>query len=462
MTTTSHQPGVESTGATIEHIDPATLLIEANVRSDVDLDADFVASVREHGVLTPVLVHRTEEGLRVRAGQRRTLAAVEAGLTAIPAYVVSGDDDEARRLIEQWTENHHRRALRAADDVAVFEQLALLGMTPGQIARRTRAKKGHVEAALQVARSERATAVTAKYDLTLDQAAILAEFDDDAEAVKALAVAAVKEPEQFAHVTQRLRDKRAEAQAVADLTAALTEAGTRVIERPPFDDKTTERLLDLATVVGDERVPLTPELHAECPGRAAWIYTTWKGAEPIHACIDPRGYGHVARHTYSSIGSERQSGPMTEEQKAERRALIANNKAWRSAETVRRDWLATFAARRTAPKEAAVFLAARLVANVTSLDKAYTQGRHRLARVLLGLPEHLGYSAPDPLVDMVATATPARAQHIALVLMLAAIEEGTGPHTWRNVCQQDRAYFTALAGWGYALSEVEALVTAPE
>ena len=109
-----------------------------------------------------------------------------------------------------------------------------------------------------------------------------------------------------------------------------------------------------------------------------------------------------------------------------------------------------------------MFLAGRLVASVASLDKAHTQGRHRLARVLLGLPEHVGYSAPDPLVEMVTTATPARAQHLALVLVLAAIEEGTGTHTWRNVGAQDRAYFTALAGWGYALSEVEARVTACE
>lgn len=460
MTTTTQQPAVESAAATIEHVDPRTLLIEANVRSDVDLNPDFVASIRENGVLMPLLVHRTEEGLRVRAGQRRTLAAVEVGLATVPAYVVQGDDDEARRLIEQWTENHHRRDLRASDDVAVFEQLALLGMKPTQIARKTRAKKEHVETALQVAGSARAKAVTAKYDLTLDQAAVIAEFGDDDEAVKALTVAAVKDPEQFPHVAQRLRDARAEAQAVADLAASLVEAGTSVIERPGSGDATTE-LDHLAVMDGEDRTPLSPETHAGCPGRAAWILKSWRGPQAIHVCTDPQGNGHVARWVYATQ-DERAKGPMSEEQKAERRALIANNKAWRSAEVVRREWLATFAARKTAPKDAAMFLAGRLVANVGSLDKAHTQSRHGLARVLLGLPEHVGYGQPDPLAEMVAKATAARAAHLALVLMLAAIEDATSTDTWRSSSEQDRAYFAALEGWGYALSEVEALVTASE
>jgi len=461
MTVTESQTtATEATTTTgqIVQVDPRTLVLEVNVRADAALTPEFVGSIKTHGVLTPILVQRTADALHVRAGQRRTLASIEAGLTAIPAYVVDGDTDEARRIIEQMAENDHRAALADRDRVAAFQQLSLLGLSAAQIAKRTHTKKDQVTTALTVAGSEVAAAVTAKYDLTLDQAAVVAEFDGDAEAVKALTVAAVDEPEQFAHVAQRLRDDREEAQAVADLTATLIEAGTPVIERPSYDDKAIKRLVELATLDGDERTPLTPQAHAECPGRAAWIDNGWQGVQAIHVCTDPKGNGHVDRYAYTGH-AERQSGPMTEEQKAERRALIANNKAWKSAETVRREWLAGFAARKTAPKDAAGFLAARLVAGTYALDKASTQTRHRLARTLLGLPEHVGYGAPDPLADLVQTATPARAQHIALVLVLAAIEDSTGTHTWRNVSEQDRAYFTALAGWGYGLSEVEALAT---
>jgi ParB family chromosome partitioning protein len=103
---------------------------------------------------------------------------------------------------------------------------------------------------------------------------VVAEFNGAADAVNALTVAAVDEPEQFAHVAQRVRDDRDEAQAVADLTATLVEAGNPVIEHPSSDDKRVKQVRDLATLDGDERSPLTEETHAECPGRAAWIRTS--------------------------------------------------------------------------------------------------------------------------------------------------------------------------------------------
>lgn len=443
----------------VVHVDPRTLVLEVNVRADAALTSEFVGSIKTHGVLTPVLVQRAGQALHVRAGQRRTLASIEAGLDTIPAYVVDGDTDEARRIIEQMAENDHRASLADRDRVAAFQQLSLLGLSAAQIAKRTHTRKDHVTTALTVAGSQVAAAVTAKYDLTLDQAAVIAEFDGDDEAVKALTVTAVEDPARFEHVAQRLRDERTEAQAIADLTAALIEAGTPVIDRPTPQDKTTKRLTELATLDGDERTALTPETHEQCPGRAAWVTTSWDGPRAVHVCTDPAGHGHVDRYTYAGH-TQRQAGPMSEEQKAERRTLIANNKAWKSAAVVRRQWLTTFAARKTAPKDAPAFLAARLVAGVGALDKAHTQGRHRLARVLLGLPEHTGYGAPDPLADLVAAASPAHAQHLALVVMLAAIEDATGTHTWRDPSGQDRAYFTALSGWGYALSDVEALVTA--
>ena len=59
--------------ATLVHVDPCTLIVEVNVRTEAHLTPEFVASIKTHGVLTPVLVQRHDGGLRVRAGQRRTL-----------------------------------------------------------------------------------------------------------------------------------------------------------------------------------------------------------------------------------------------------------------------------------------------------------------------------------------------------------------------------------------------------
>lgn len=133
-----------------------------NVRSEAGLTPEFVASVREHGVMVPVLVQRTEGGqLLVRAGQRRTLAAIEAGLESIPARIVDGDGDGACRIIEQVVENDQRAALRESDRAAGFQQLALLGVPAATIAMKTGHAKDTVNTALKVGKSKIAAAAQA-------------------------------------------------------------------------------------------------------------------------------------------------------------------------------------------------------------------------------------------------------------------------------------------------------------
>ncbi|MFS0700264.1 ParB/RepB/Spo0J family partition protein [Cellulomonas sp. 179-A 4D5 NHS] len=450
MTTTD----TTTTAGQIVEVDPRTLILEVNVRRDADLDAEFLASIRDLGVLTPVLVQRREDGLHVRAGQRRTLAAVETGRATIPAHVVDADTDETHRIVEQLAENDHRRALRDGDHLAAFEQLALLGLTAEQIAKRTGTKKDRVTSALTVAASPVAAAATAQYDLTLDQAAVIAEFADDADAVERLTTMAAEDPRAFVHCAQKMRDDRTRAQAVAVLTADLTERGLRVISEPYYDDRKIKALAVLAAADDTGRTPLTDEAHATCPGHVVWINHGYRGVQAVPGCEGWRAHGHVDRH---STATGARGGRMTEEEKAERRVLIANNKAWPSAQTVRRDWLTTFATRKTAPKDAPAFIAAAL-ARRTSPDTDDL----RLARTLLGIPERANWSDPDPLAEAIAKASPARAQHIALVLILATIEQRTGIHTWRRPSPESRAYFTALDAWGYGLSDVEHLVLAEQ
>jgi hypothetical protein len=68
-----------NTTPTLEMLDPATLTVDINVRKDAALTPDFIASIKEHGVMEPVIAHRKDNGgVHVLMGQRRTRAAVEA------------------------------------------------------------------------------------------------------------------------------------------------------------------------------------------------------------------------------------------------------------------------------------------------------------------------------------------------------------------------------------------------
>ena len=123
----------------IDYVDPATLLVDRNVRQDARLDREFLASIRDLGVLVPIVVVRVADGsLRVRYGHRRTLAAIEAGHANVAVVVVADEatDDatEVDRLVGAYAENEHRTALSTAERVDVFTQLSAFGVSAAQIA----------------------------------------------------------------------------------------------------------------------------------------------------------------------------------------------------------------------------------------------------------------------------------------------------------------------------------------
>lgn len=440
--------------AQVTHIDPNALTLETNVRSEAALTPEFISSIKQYGILTPILVQRDETGaLRVRSGQRRTLGSIEAGQHTIPAYVVEATGDEGRRIIEQMIENDQRTSLNDTDRAAAFQQLSLIGLTASQIARKTGTKKERVNAALVVVASPTASAALSAHNLTLEEAAVLAEFESDDEAIATLSQTLAEQPEMFAHQVQILRDDRDRALLTADLLASLAEAGVTVIERPAYDDRKAKALTDITDPATEGNGPITPDEHATCPGHAAYLITGWDDPAVRYACTDVTGNGHLARYSNAPATPTPTTPEQAAEQTAERRLVLANNKAWRAAESVRRDWIAGFTKRRTAPKDAAVFIAQALSTVTSAIDKASMQSAHRTACTWLGVADRAA------LLDLIAKATPARAQVIALALILAAIEDVTDVHTWRHPSTSTRTYFSALARWGYTLSDVEATLT---
>jgi ParB family chromosome partitioning protein len=82
--------------------------------------AELTASLREHGLLQPIVVRRNGERFQVIAGERRLRAAVEAGWSEVPAHVMDVDD---RKLAElAIVENLQRKDLNALEKAASFSR----------------------------------------------------------------------------------------------------------------------------------------------------------------------------------------------------------------------------------------------------------------------------------------------------------------------------------------------------
>ncbi|MEQ4519059.1 ParB/RepB/Spo0J family partition protein [Pseudarthrobacter sp. B907] len=130
-------PGVRFAEIPVSHIHPN----RKQPRSVFDEDdmAELVHSVREIGVLQPIVVRTsTEEGgepYELVMGERRWRAVQAAGLDTIPAIVRDTTDDDLLR--DALLENLHRSQLNPLEEAAAYQQLLEdFGTTHEQLADR--------------------------------------------------------------------------------------------------------------------------------------------------------------------------------------------------------------------------------------------------------------------------------------------------------------------------------------
>ncbi len=114
--------------------------------------ADFlelVASIKEKGVLQPVVVRRRRDGYELILGERRWRAAKTAGLTAIPAIVRAADEREMLEMA--LVENLMRQDLNPIEEALGYKNLVeQFGLTHEEIARRMGRDRSTITNALRL------------------------------------------------------------------------------------------------------------------------------------------------------------------------------------------------------------------------------------------------------------------------------------------------------------------------
>jgi len=112
---------------------------------------DLTASVREHGVLQPILVRPRADGrYQLIAGERRWRAARKAGLQTVPAMIEEIDDDTALEIA--IIENLQREDLSPLDEAMMFERMtAEHGYSVRKLAQKLGKDKGYIENRLRLA-----------------------------------------------------------------------------------------------------------------------------------------------------------------------------------------------------------------------------------------------------------------------------------------------------------------------
>ena len=425
-------------------MDPATLTVDTNVRKDAGLTPAFVSSIRELGVLEPVIAHRKDDGtVHVLMGQRRTLAAIEAKLATIPVVVIDSPD-EADRIITQVVENIQRTELGHADQAVAFQQLSLLGMPAAKIAKKMGRTKADVDQGI-AAKSTDAGFKALEEGHDFEVALIFAEFAEDTDATEEIESVLADEPSQLHHVAQQLRDKReADRTLAAEVTAHEAKGLENVGELGYSDDAETARISHLLKADGTDAT--------DKDANAFGVRRAYRGGTVVLVVTGWKALGFTEKYGTSTAAVK---GPRSEEQKEERRELIANNKAMESATTVRREWVKNLLTRKTAPKGWQYF-------TVLSMTSFYDIGRSyegQLAAEMISVKiekENTGWGY-DPFKDHVATHA-TRPEFALLAIVMASFEKQMPKDIWRHPSKEATYYLAKLIEWGYTPSDVEKLL----
>lgn len=453
---------------TLTKVDPASIIIDLNVRLDIRLDKSFVSSIRVNGFEQYPVGYQDEDGkTHVTIGQRRVSAALEIGWPVIPIVIKSRPDAEADRneelrIIAQLAENEQRAPLHESEAAIARQQLALFGVSEDQIARKTNSSKALVTTSLKVARSEKALAAIDKHQLTLDQAALLIEFEGDDQATKELEETASTRPEQLEHVAQAQRSRLArqrDGQSIEDKARAEGWAVVYRTDQYSYGIPSGhERVESLWRADDKKQTRLTVDDVKDSPGRVVYIDTMGYGetAKVQWLIKDHKKHGFDS-YSYSSGAAK---GPLTEDEKAARRQKRVDKAEMTDATIVRRAWISdTLLASKPALDTTIGWIAAASTGATIALgyDQAAQGTARDLAADLLGIERHGndGRSTYDKALAEAHT-TPERVR-LLLAYSIALVEHVAGNQRHHQYAQNTALapYFLQLQEWGYTLADVE-------
>ncbi|MBY6709179.1 MULTISPECIES: ParB/RepB/Spo0J family partition protein [unclassified Rhodococcus (in: high G+C Gram-positive bacteria)] len=526
-TTATTEPATEHTnpgalGTVFAQVDPTTLDVADNVRDTVDLDRtpDFVASIREHGVLHPILTVRRGDGtLAVIDGQRRTLAAIATDTPVVPVLIRTQDGDQVAadttRIVEQIVSNDQRADLTDGQRAAGVAQLLDLGVSVKEVAQALSVTQKAAKVAGRVGGSDAARAALDTGQLDLEQASIIAAFEKmgDDDAVAQLLDAAENRPYNFPHLARRLTEDRKNARDRAKTLVPFGEAGHPVLTTDPeagedvwhyaaeirtadgepvevaehpdrwsvwadhveaWIDAETGEQVDEDSVDwdadGPDDTPAEGKRHRKTVTEGwAWETSYWISADDAeqHGYQVPQATPVAHERAAAGVNPDdaaRRAAEAADADKAERRRVKALNAAGLAETTLRREHIKALLTRKTAPKGSAGWVAATLAGSPDLL----TEGKagEVLREVVPGADPLTG------IADLIDKATDARAQVLMLALVLAALEArmAGSDKSWWRASPQTRwtrdglprgaaRYLAFLTEHGYTTGPVEKVVT---
>jgi ParB family chromosome partitioning protein len=214
---------------------------QPRTRFDDETIATLAASIREVGILQPLVVRRAGDGrYELIARERRLRAAKAAGLASVP--IVLRDSEDADLLREALIENIHREDLNPIEQAEAFKALlGELGLKQEELADRVGVSRSHIANTIRL------------LALPLDVQQLLA--DEKITAGHARAVLSLGDKEAMTSLATRI--------AAEDLSVRQTEDVVRRFLEVPQATEDKKRVAESITAKPDANLAEVEEILSE-------------------------------------------------------------------------------------------------------------------------------------------------------------------------------------------------------
>ena len=140
---------------------------------------ELALSIKENGVIQPVILRKTKKGLELIAGERRLRAAKKAGLSKVPAVIKKVTDRE--KMIFSLIENVQRSNLNCIEEALAYYQLMDdFNLTQEVLAKKIGKERSSIANFLRILKLPRPVIdLLQKEILSFGHAKILASLKDD-------------------------------------------------------------------------------------------------------------------------------------------------------------------------------------------------------------------------------------------------------------------------------------------
>ena len=207
-----------------------------NPRKNIGDVTDLAASIKTNGLLTPLSVVPNGERYRVIAGHRRLAACKQAGIVAVPCFVLQlGPLQQLEAMV---TENCQREQLTTLEEADAIQGMLDLGATTASVAHRLGRSGNYVRDRAKAASIDNEVRATRDdfSQLTIGQLVAIARYDGQPDRQKKLAQAAGTS--NFDYILRNIERDDRDRQWIESVAALLVEPdnGINLIPDPPYSN----------------------------------------------------------------------------------------------------------------------------------------------------------------------------------------------------------------------------------